>query len=153
MAPEITKEAAERWPSEPGSLLLILLLLALQVGVHLSLDLCGRLFVLDRCTHGQAVALRADNLPVVEVGTLSAATLHTMEARFKLLDILGPVELLRAAEGHVAQEKQLALDASRVLQALLEHVREVAPFAEHVAGWRCFWRRNTHALGQQAEEV
>ena len=112
----------------------------------MSLDLVGRLFVLDRCAHGQAVALRADNLPVVEVGTLSAATLHTMEARFKLLDILGPVELLRAAKGHVAQEKQLALDASRVLQALLEHVREVAPFAEHVAGDWGLGRGDSQAL-------
>ena len=79
------------------------------------LDFLGGFWVLFWHSHGKAIALRADNLSFVEIGTRTSTSLNTVVSSFKLLNIFCFVQVLRFAEGYVTQEEQFAFVARGIL--------------------------------------
>lgn len=117
------------------------------------LDFLRWLIVLNGSTKWQAIALWSHNSFFLEVRSLHAATLNTVEARIKLFNVLCSEEILLFAQSDVTKKQQAALGATRILHALVEHVCEVQALAKHEAVSRCLRWCDAHALGQKAEEV
>lgn len=90
--------------------------------------------------------MRSHNSLLLEVRSLLATALDTMEACVKLLHVLCPIEILLFAESNVAEEEQAALVATRILHALVKHVSEVQALAKHEAMGRCLGWCNAHTL-------